>query len=89
MKIKEYREKHGLSQEAFGVRVGVSQGMVWQWEAGKPITLPKAKKIFRATDGEVTPHDCIPDSFPPGFVFPPDEPAPEEGAAAFPKSAAA
>lgn len=81
MDIKAYREKHGLTQEAFGKRLPskVSQGLVWQWEQGvTPITLDKAREIVDATEGEVTPHDCIPTIFPPGFEFPPsDEPTAE------------
>lgn len=73
MDIKSYREKHGLSQKAFADKVGVSQGMVWQWESGETaVTLEKAKTIVRETAGEVTPHDCIPDTFPSGFQFPPE-----------------
>ncbi len=73
MDIKTYREKHSLSQQAFGNLIGVSQGMVWQWEAGETdFTIDKVKKIAAVTGGEVSAHDLIPDTFPAGFEFPAD-----------------
>lgn len=73
MKLAEYLEKNGISQDEFARRLDppVSQGLVWQWLNGRTqITLEQAKKIVRASDGEVTPFDCMPDTFPPGFRFP-------------------
>lgn len=32
--IKQYRERHGLSQEAIARQIGVTQGIVWRWEKG-------------------------------------------------------
>lgn len=71
MDIKQYREKHALSQKAFGDLVGVSQGMVWQWESHETnLTLDKVKKVAIVTGGEVSAHDLMPTMFPEGFEFP-------------------
>jgi transcriptional regulator with XRE-family HTH domain len=75
MHIKAYREKHGLSQKAFGALVGVTQGAVAQWEAGGTISNESVKAIARATCDEVSAHDCLPNVFPRGFKFPPEREA--------------
>lgn len=62
MDIPQYLEKHSLSQAEFGKRVGVSQGMVWQWLKGKrPISPTSAIQIERATSGEIARADLRPD----------------------------
>jgi len=33
--LKSYRDRHGLSQAAFGQKVGVDRITVWRWENGK------------------------------------------------------
>lgn len=73
MKLSTYLEKRGISQEQFAksLEPPVSQGLVHQWISGKTaITNDMAKRIVKATDGEVTPHDCDPSTFPRGFEFP-------------------
>ena len=45
-RIKLLREKHGLSQAAFGRRIGVSAGNVGDWESEKKKSLPGAKAIY-------------------------------------------
>lgn len=66
MNIKAYLAKHGLSQEEFGKKIGVSQGLVWQWLDGRTrITAERAKEIAEKTDGEITRHDLRPDLYPP------------------------
>ena len=45
-RIKLLREKHGLSQAAFGKRIGVSSGNVGDWESEKKKSLPGAKAIY-------------------------------------------
>ncbi|CAI9395168.1 hypothetical protein BACSP_00897 [Bacillus sp. T2.9-1] len=45
-RIKLLREKHGLSQAAFGRRIGVSSGNVGDWESEKKKSLPGAKAIY-------------------------------------------
>lgn len=64
MDIPAYLKKHELSQEQFATFLGVSQGLVWQWIAGKTrITAERAKEIERKTGGEITRHDLRPDIF--------------------------
>lgn len=79
MNIAAYLEQHSISQKAFGERIGASQGLVWQWINGQTrITVKYAKRIVRETAGQVTAHDCMPDTYPEGFEFPPE---PEAAAA--------
>jgi DNA-binding transcriptional regulator YdaS (Cro superfamily) len=55
MDIKGYMKKNGLSQEAFGKKVGVSQSMVHQWIHGlRPISALSAVMIERKTAGEIS-----------------------------------
>ena len=64
MDIRAYLEKHKLSQKEFGDRIGVSQGLVWQWLEGKTRVDPKHfNNIEEKTEGEVTRRDCRPDIF--------------------------
>lgn len=70
MDIRAYLEKHQLSQEQFAKRLGVSQGLIWQWmewhanpNKGTRITAERAKEIEEKTDGEITRHDLRPDLF--------------------------
>ncbi|MCU1282330.1 MAG: putative transcriptional regulator [bacterium] len=87
MDIKTYLQKHGLSQDEFGKRLRnpVSQGLVWQWIEGRTnITIDRAREIVEASEGEITPHDLMPNVFPKGFEFPlapPAKPAPKKAAA--------
>lgn len=63
--VRAYIEKHQLTQEDFGRMVGVSQGMVWQWIEGKRAVSPRrARRIFEATNGEISLHTLCPDVFP-------------------------
>lgn len=43
--IVALRERLDLSQAALGAKVGVSQGAVWRWEAGK--RKPRATQLLR------------------------------------------
>jgi transcriptional regulator with XRE-family HTH domain len=71
MDISAYLEKHGLSQEKFAKQVGVTQSLVSQWLNGDTgITIDRVKRIVIETNGEITPHDLMPETFPPGFKFP-------------------
>lgn len=64
MNIAGYLKKHRLSQEDFAKRVGVTQGLVWQWIKGRTrITAERAIEIENLTGGEVSRHDCRPDIF--------------------------
>lgn len=68
-------KRHRLTQAEFGRRVGVSQGQVGHWLAGRVrITAERAKQISTVTGEEVPSHELRPDIFGP----PPanqDEPA--------------
>lgn len=69
MDIKTYLETRGDSQEQFAKRIGVSQGLVWQWIEGRTrITAERAIEIEEKTDRQITRHDLRPDLFgdPPG-----------------------
>ena len=77
MQLNEYLKT--TTQAAFAERCDVSQSAVSQWsKTGVPFG--KVRVVFEASDGNVTPHDCFPDIFPSGFVFP-AESAPKAAAA--------
>lgn len=64
MRISEYLERHNLSQLDFARRLGVSQGLVWQWMEGRTkVTAERALQIEKHTDGEVTRHELRPDLY--------------------------
>lgn len=64
MDIKAYLKKYQLSQQQFGKRIGVSQGLVWQWLEGRTrITAERALVIEGKTRGEIGRHDLRPDLF--------------------------
>lgn len=52
------------SQTEFAKRLGVSQGLVWQWMNGRTrVTPEKAAEIERKTKGEVTRRELRPDDW--------------------------
>lgn len=54
--LKRYRERHELTQEQLGQRIGMSLYAVHRIEASKiELTLKQAMAIKRGTRGEVTP----------------------------------
>lgn len=53
MKLSAYLKKHRISQQSFAKSVGVTQGMVWHWLNGYPVTAERALKIEEVTNGEV------------------------------------
>lgn len=62
MNIPAYLEKHDLTQEQFAKKLGVSQGLVWQWINGETrVTPDRAKAIEKKTAGEITRQDLRPD----------------------------
>jgi DNA-binding transcriptional regulator YdaS (Cro superfamily) len=62
--IPAYLKKHRLSQQDFADKIGVSQGLVWQWIDGRTrITAERAKQIEAATSGELTREQLRPDIF--------------------------
>ncbi|WP_051975381.1 transcriptional regulator [Cupriavidus necator] len=54
MKLAEYLETTKTSQAAFAKRLGVSQGLVYQWISGKrPVSAEQCPVIERLTEGAV------------------------------------
>lgn len=65
MDLREYVEKNG-GQTAVAARLGVSQGLVWQWLNEKTrITAERAQDIEEKTNGEVTRFELRPDIYGP------------------------
>ena len=65
MDIKAYLKEHSMSQEEFATKLGVTQGLVWQWLEGRTrITAERAVEIEAATGGKVTRHELRPDLYP-------------------------
>jgi DNA-binding transcriptional regulator YdaS (Cro superfamily) len=64
MNLDRYLSTQSLSQQEFADRLGVTQGMVWQWVRGRQrITAERALQIEKATAGLVSKHDLRPDVF--------------------------
>lgn len=62
MKLRDYLQKHGITQAAFGrlMQPPVSQGKVNHWLNGaRRVSLAEALQIQRVTGGEVAPEDLI------------------------------
>jgi DNA-binding transcriptional regulator YdaS (Cro superfamily) len=65
MKLADYLDHAGLSQEQFAERCEVHQTMVSQWLTNRrPISAKKALVIERVTEGLVTRHELLPEIFP-------------------------
>ena len=63
-KLAAYLESEELSQQAFGEKLGVSQGLVHQWlTMATKITAERAVQIETVTDGKLSRYDCRPDLF--------------------------
>lgn len=54
MTLTDYREKHGLTLEAFGALVGKSKAQIHSIEKDNYATAKLALAIEKATDGEVS-----------------------------------
>lgn len=69
--IQQYLDKHDLTQEQFGARVGVTQGAVWQWmlwldtngKEGSAITGDRAVDIEAKLGGGIKRAQLRPDLF--------------------------
>ncbi len=62
--IRSYREKHGMTLEAFGELVGVQKGTVHRWENGISPSLDSARAIEErtaGTEGAITRQQLRPD----------------------------
>ncbi|MGE0447770.1 MAG: transcriptional regulator [Vicinamibacterales bacterium] len=65
MNLRTYLESNDITQAAFAARLGVTQGLVWQWLAERTtITAERAIQIEAATDGHVHRHELRPDLYP-------------------------
>ncbi len=65
MQLNEYLESESVSQTELAQRLGVTQGMVWQWLRGvRRISAEKVLAIESATDGKVSRHEIRPDLYP-------------------------
>lgn len=62
--IQAYLEKHGISQQDFADRLGVSQALVAQWISGRSRVTPRrAPHVVRVTEGEITRETLFPELF--------------------------
>ncbi len=62
MELKDYVAEYG--QTGAATRLGVSQGLVWQWLNGKTrIPAERAIDIETKTSGAITRYDLRPDIF--------------------------
>lgn len=65
MKLRDYLKQERISQSEFARRLGVSQGMVWQWlNAKRQIAGEKVLPIEKVTAGKVSRHELRPDLYP-------------------------
>lgn len=65
MQLHDYLESESISQAVFAKRVGVTQGMVWQWLRGvRRVSAEKVLTIEEATNGKVSRHEIRPDLYP-------------------------
>ncbi|MDR5728304.1 MAG: YdaS family helix-turn-helix protein [Terriglobia bacterium] len=64
MLLADYLRQSGVTQTALGRRVGVTQGMVWQWLNGSSVAAEKVLVLERATNGAVTRYELRPDLYP-------------------------
>lgn len=61
MDLSNYLTSKKITQASFAVRLGVSQGLIYQWLTGRrPVAVDKCVAIERATDGEVGRRDLRP-----------------------------
>lgn len=62
--IRQYMEKHNLTQKDFAKIAGVQQSMVSQWFSGaRPIGAERAVEIEKRTKGAIKRHELRPDIF--------------------------
>lgn len=59
MTLADYLRTNGLTQEAFGARVGVRQNHISRLLAGALMSTSLARRIYWATGGAVTPNDLL------------------------------
>lgn len=62
MNLRAWRIKTGRSQEWLAKETGIDQTLISRYENGAKPRVPNARKIERATGGEVTVDDWYPES---------------------------
>jgi DNA-binding transcriptional regulator YdaS (Cro superfamily) len=71
MQLHDYLAAESVSQAELARRVGVTQGMVWQWLRGvRRVSAEKVLALEVATDGMVSRHEIRPDLYPRETVAP-------------------
>lgn len=64
MDLSTYLASQKITQASFAVRLGVSQGLIYQWLTGRrPIAVDKCVAIERITGGEVSRKDLRPNDW--------------------------
>lgn len=64
MKLNEYLDKQEISQSSFATKIGVTQGMVYQWlTRSRPVSPEKCVAIEKETNGKVSRKDLRPDDW--------------------------
>ena len=64
MNLKEWMTETGTTQLDLSQRIGVTQGVVWQWVNGRArVPAERAVAIEKATEGKVRRTDLRPDIF--------------------------
>lgn len=64
MDLSNYLASRKVTQASFAERLGVSQGLIYQWLTGRrPISIDKCVLIERATKGEVKRQDLRPNDW--------------------------
>ena len=64
MNLKDWMTETGTTQLSLALRIGVTQGLIWQWVNGKArVPAERAVQLERATDGKVTRAELRPDLF--------------------------
>lgn len=64
MQLLQFLKSEGISQSEFARRLGVTQGLVWQWLDGRQrVTAENCVLIEAATAGAVTRAELRPDLF--------------------------
>ncbi len=60
MNLRDWRRAHGRSQEWLEAETGIAQTQISRYENGARPDVPNARKIERATGGEVSVDDWYP-----------------------------
>lgn len=65
MQLHDYLKSEKVSQAKLARRVGVTQGMVWQWLRGvRRVSAEKVLALEEATFGKVSRYEIRPDLYP-------------------------